>query len=201
MLCWASGWPSRRRARRPRRAAFGASPSPGEGGSASRQLAGMRPARPHRAQEEGGTRGSPSSCESPPPPSGRASRVKVGDAFRLPPNRPGHSNRAAIGMRHLPLRAQRALKGMGLIGKKGKTAGVPLLVSLPRAAALPAHLGSGYPPGAPCAPLRGGAPSRGPGQPLLPLRGNSPSRALQCRRRRIIRAAYNIINRSIVKIG
>ena len=38
--------------------------------------------------------------------------------FRLP----GHSNRAAIGMRHLPLRAQRALKGMGLIGKKGKTA-------------------------------------------------------------------------------
>ena len=57
--------------------------------------------------------------------------------FRLP----GHSNRAAIGMRHLLLRAQRALKGMGLIGKKGKTAGVPLLVRLPRAAALPAHLG------------------------------------------------------------
>ena len=26
------------------------------------------------------------------------------------------------------MRAQRALKGMGLIGKKGKTAGVPLLV-------------------------------------------------------------------------
>ena len=55
--------------------------------------------------------------------------------FRLP----GHSNRAAIGMRHLPLRAQRALKGMGLIGKKGKTAGVPLLVRPPRAAALPAR--------------------------------------------------------------
>ena len=47
----------------------------------------------------------------------------------------------AAGKRHLPLRAQRALKGMGLIGKKGKTAGVPLLVRLPRAAALPAHLG------------------------------------------------------------
>ncbi|MBS6641442.1 MAG: hypothetical protein KH295_10365, partial [Clostridiaceae bacterium] len=35
-------------------------------------------------------------------------------------------------------RAQRVLKGMGMIGKKGKTAGVPLLVRPPRAAALPA---------------------------------------------------------------
>ena len=34
----------------------------------------------------------------------------------------------AAGKRHLLLRAQRALKGMGLIRKKGKTAGVPLLV-------------------------------------------------------------------------
>ena len=38
------------------------------------------------------------------------------------------SSRAATGKCHLPLRAQRALKGMGLIGKKGKTAGVSLLV-------------------------------------------------------------------------
>ena len=36
--------------------------------------------------------------------------------------------RAAMQKRHLPLRAKRVLKGMGLIGKKGKTAGVPLLV-------------------------------------------------------------------------
>ena len=84
-------------------------PSRAKGGSASRQLAGMRPARPHRAQEEGGTRGSPSSCESPPPPSGRASRVKVGDAFRLPPNRPlqhgGHDchPRAPLGVALVPL--------------------------------------------------------------------------------------------------
>ena len=36
--------------------------------------------------------------------------------------------RAAMPKRHLLLRAKRVLKGMGLIGKKGKTAGVPLLV-------------------------------------------------------------------------
>ena len=36
--------------------------------------------------------------------------------------------RAAIPKRHLLLRAKRVLKGMGLIGKKGKTVGVPLLV-------------------------------------------------------------------------
>ena len=35
---------------------------------------------------------------------------------------------AAVGRRYLPLRAQRALKGMGLIDKKGKTVGVSLLV-------------------------------------------------------------------------
>ena len=50
------------------------------------------------------------------------------------------SCRAAVGKRHLPLRAQRALKGMGLIGKKGKTAGVPLLVRSAAAQAANAQL-------------------------------------------------------------
>ena len=50
-----------------------------------------------------------------------------------------NGKRAADGRRHLLLRAQRVLKGMGMIGKKGKTAGVPLLVRPPRAAALPAR--------------------------------------------------------------
>ena len=49
-----------------------------------------------------------------------------------------NGKRAADGRRHLLLRAQRVLKGIGMIGKKGKTAGVPLLVRPPRAAALPA---------------------------------------------------------------
>ena len=35
---------------------------------------------------------------------------------------------AAVGRRYLLLRAKRALKGMGLIDKKGKTVGVSLLV-------------------------------------------------------------------------
>ena len=48
-------------------------------------------------------------------------------------------NWAAVGRRHLLLRAQRVLKGMGMIGKKGKTAGVSLLVRPPRAAALSAR--------------------------------------------------------------
>ena len=83
--------------------------------------------------------------------------------FRLP----GHSNRAAIGMRHLPLRAQRALKGMGLIGKKGKTAGVPLLVRSAAAQAANMQVSNMrmvnsrqrcYPPGAHCAPLRSQRP-------------------------------------------
>ena len=34
----------------------------------------------------GGTSVSPASCESPPPPLGRAARVRVSDAFHLPPN-------------------------------------------------------------------------------------------------------------------
>ena len=34
----------------------------------------------------------------------------------------------AAGKRHLLLRAKRALKGMGLIDKKGKTVGISLLV-------------------------------------------------------------------------
>ena len=50
-----------------------------------------------------------------------------------------NGKRAADGRRHLLLRAQRVLKGMGMIGKKGKTAGVPLLVRPPRAAALSAR--------------------------------------------------------------
>ena len=44
------------------------------------------PLRAAGAQEEREPDGSPSSCESPSPPSGRAARVKVSDAFRLPPN-------------------------------------------------------------------------------------------------------------------
>ena len=55
----------------------------------------MRPARPHCAQEEREPDGSPSSCESPSPPSGRAARVKISDAFRLPPN--CHCGRQGIG--------------------------------------------------------------------------------------------------------
>ena len=39
-----------------------------------------------------------------------------------------NGNRVAAGKRHLLLRAMRALKGMGLIDKKGKTVGVSLLV-------------------------------------------------------------------------
>ena len=44
--------------------------------------------------------------------------------FRLPCLK----NWVARAKRDLPLRAKRALKGMGLIRKKGKTIGVPLLV-------------------------------------------------------------------------
>ena len=51
-----------------------------------------------------------------------------------------NSNWVADGKRYLPLRAQRALKGMGLIGKKGKTAGVPLLVRSAAAQAANAQL-------------------------------------------------------------
>ena len=69
---------------------------PGQGGRGARaSRAGMRPARPHCAQEEGEPHGSPSSCESPSPLSGRAARVKLGDAFHLPPNR--HCDRQGIG--------------------------------------------------------------------------------------------------------
>ena len=53
------------------------------------------PLRAAGAQEEREPDGSPSSCESPPPPSGRAARVKVSDAFRLPPN--CHCGRQGIG--------------------------------------------------------------------------------------------------------
>ena len=61
---------------------------PGQGGRGARaSRAGMRPPRPHCAQEEREPDGSPSSCESPSPLSGRAARVKLGDAFHLPPNR------------------------------------------------------------------------------------------------------------------
>ena len=38
------------------------------------------------AQEEREPRVPPASCESPPPPLGRAARVRVSDAFYLPPN-------------------------------------------------------------------------------------------------------------------
>ena len=55
----------------------------------------MRPARPHCAQEEREPHGSPSSCESPSPLSGRAARVKVSDAFHLPPA--CHCDRQGIG--------------------------------------------------------------------------------------------------------
>ena len=44
------------------------------------------PLRAAGAQEEREPDGSPSSCESPPPPLGRAARVKISDAFHLPPN-------------------------------------------------------------------------------------------------------------------
>ena len=44
------------------------------------------PARPHCAQEEGEPRVPPASCESPPPPLGRAARVRVSDTFHLLPN-------------------------------------------------------------------------------------------------------------------
>ena len=47
------------------------------------------------AQEEREPDGSPASCESPSPPSGRAARVRVSDAFRLPPN--CHYDRQGIG--------------------------------------------------------------------------------------------------------
>ena len=53
------------------------------------------PLRAAGAQEEREPDGSPSSCESPSPPSGRAARVKVSDAFRLPPN--CHCGRQGIG--------------------------------------------------------------------------------------------------------
>ena len=46
----------------------------------------------------------------------------------------------------MPLRAQRVLKGKGLIRKKGKTAGVPLLVRPPRVAATFPPAMRGHPP-------------------------------------------------------
>ena len=60
--------------------------------------------------------GSPSSCESPSPPSGRAARVKVSDAFRLPPN--CHCGRQGIGchpkrVRLHSTRPERRLHGNG----------------------------------------------------------------------------------------
>ena len=54
------------------------------------------PARRERTRG-GGTNGSPSSCESPSPPSGRAARAEVSDAFRLPPG--GCCDRHGIGCR------------------------------------------------------------------------------------------------------
>ncbi len=88
-----------------------------------------------------------------------------------------------------PLRAQRILKGKGLIRKKGKTAGcLPLARSAAAQAAFPPAM-CGHSPrsvgrirknGAPSrGTRRNGAPSRGPGQLLLDLRSNSPSRALR----------------------
>ena len=68
-----------------------------------------------------------------------------------------------------PLRAQRVLKGKGLIRKKGKTAGVPLLVRPPRAAAT-------FPPPAggeiPC-PL-------GAGTDVAPYKANTPAAPRRC---------------------
>ena len=46
---------------------------------------GLRGRTAHKRR--GNPFGSPSSCESPSPLSGRAARVKLGDAFHLPPNR------------------------------------------------------------------------------------------------------------------
>ena len=53
------------------------------------------PLRAAGAQEEGEPEVSPASCESPSPPSGRAARVRVSDAFHLPPN--CHCDRQGIG--------------------------------------------------------------------------------------------------------
>ena len=74
----------------------------------------MRPARPHCAQEEREPDGSPSSCESPPPPSGRAARVKVSDAFRLPPN--CHCGRQGIGCHPRRVRLHGSRPGRRLHG-------------------------------------------------------------------------------------
>ena len=60
-----------------------------------------------------------------------------------------------------PLRAKRVLKGKGLIRKKGKTAGVPLLVRSAAAQAAPRPVGSGH-TFRPVGRIRkNGAPSRG----------------------------------------
>ncbi len=74
----------------------------------------MRPARPHCAQEEREPDGSPSSCESPPPPLGRAARVKVSDAFRLPPN--CHCGRQGIGCHPRRVRLHGSRPGRRLHG-------------------------------------------------------------------------------------
>ncbi len=69
---------------------------------------------------------------------------------------------AAAGKRHLPLRAQRALKGKGLIRKRGKTARLsPSCAQCGRAGHIPAREVRAHlrpvrrtPPGAHCAPLQ-----------------------------------------------
>ena len=117
--------------------------------------------------------------------------------FRLP----GHSNRAAIGMRHLPLRAQRALKEGVVIRKRQGEPWFPLLLCAvrprrPHSRQLRAGYTFALLGEPPCA-----AQAQIPPTWEVDTHRGAPCAPLRCRRRRIIRAAYNIINRSIVKIG